>query len=135
MAERIQLRRTKGWRLPPGAVSVARPTCWGNPFKAGEAVPDDSPLFPYLESQWKTRYGDDPAGWRVTSITPLRAEDVVAAYSWWIIEQPHLMLRMVEDLGGRDLACWCKLPAEGEPDHCHAANLLELVAELEAGDD
>jgi hypothetical protein len=29
---RIRLRRTKGWRKPPGAVVVARPTKWGNPY-------------------------------------------------------------------------------------------------------
>jgi len=29
---RVQLRRTKGWRKPPGAVVVARPTRWGNPY-------------------------------------------------------------------------------------------------------
>ncbi|HEY8881900.1 MAG TPA: DUF4326 domain-containing protein [Dermatophilaceae bacterium] len=29
---RIQLRRTKGWRKPEGAVVVSRPTKWGNPF-------------------------------------------------------------------------------------------------------
>lgn len=33
MPERIQLRRTGGWKLPDGAVSVARPTKWGNPFR------------------------------------------------------------------------------------------------------
>lgn len=33
MAVRIQLRRTKGWRKPPGAVVVSRPSRWGNPFK------------------------------------------------------------------------------------------------------
>jgi hypothetical protein len=27
----------------------------------------------------------------------------------------------------RDLACWCKLPAGGQPDHCHAPVLLELA--------
>jgi len=32
MPRRIQQRRTKGWRKPPGAVSVARPSRWGNPF-------------------------------------------------------------------------------------------------------
>lgn len=34
MAEprRIQRRRTKGWRMPEGAVYVGRPTRWGNPF-------------------------------------------------------------------------------------------------------
>jgi len=30
--ERIQLRRSRGWRKPPGAVVVARPTRWGNPY-------------------------------------------------------------------------------------------------------
>jgi hypothetical protein len=30
MPERIQLRRSKGWRLPPNTVVVARPTRWGN---------------------------------------------------------------------------------------------------------
>ena len=29
---RIQQRRTKGWRKPAGAISVARPSRWGNPF-------------------------------------------------------------------------------------------------------
>lgn len=32
---RIQLRRTKGWRKPAGAVVVARPSKWGNPFRLG----------------------------------------------------------------------------------------------------
>lgn len=30
--KRIQLRRTKGWRKPEGAVVVSRPSKWGNPF-------------------------------------------------------------------------------------------------------
>ena len=34
---RVQLRRTKGWRMPPNTVSVARPTKWGNPFRVGYA--------------------------------------------------------------------------------------------------
>jgi hypothetical protein len=32
---RIRLSRTKGFRLPPGAVVVARPTKWGNPHRIG----------------------------------------------------------------------------------------------------
>jgi hypothetical protein len=35
MPARVQLRRTKGWRKPDGAVVVARPTKWGNPFRVG----------------------------------------------------------------------------------------------------
>lgn len=30
---RIRLRRTKGWRKPPDAVSVAYPTKWQNPYR------------------------------------------------------------------------------------------------------
>lgn len=31
--QRIQRKRTRGWRMPAGAVYVGRPTKWGNPFK------------------------------------------------------------------------------------------------------
>lgn len=34
---RIQLRRIKGWRLPPNTVVVSRPSKWGNPFMAANA--------------------------------------------------------------------------------------------------
>lgn len=30
-------------------------------------------------------------------------------------------------LRDRNLACWCPLPAPGEPDCCHAAVLLEIA--------
>jgi hypothetical protein len=33
--KRLQLSRTKGWRKPEGAISVARPHKWGNPYKVG----------------------------------------------------------------------------------------------------
>ena len=138
MPERIQLKRTAGWRMPEGAVRVDRATIWGNPFKVGEPISRDSELWPYVE---RVLPGLDSGSGAsaidripFTAVTLTRAEDVVAAYSWWVIEQPALMLRMVDELGGRDLACWCKLPIGSEPDICHAANLLELVAELEAPD-
>lgn len=35
---RVQQRRTRGWRRPPGAVSVARPSRWGNPYVVGEGT-------------------------------------------------------------------------------------------------
>ncbi len=34
MPRRIQLRRIKGWRLPPDTVKVDRTTPWGNPWTA-----------------------------------------------------------------------------------------------------
>ena len=33
MPERIQRKRTKGWKMPPNTVSVTRPGKWGNPFR------------------------------------------------------------------------------------------------------
>lgn len=33
---RIQLRRTRGWRKPTGAIVVSRPSRWGNPFVVSE---------------------------------------------------------------------------------------------------
>ena len=37
---RIQLSRTAGWRLPAGAVSVASPTKWANPFRPARRTPE-----------------------------------------------------------------------------------------------
>jgi Domain of unknown function (DUF4326) len=38
MPKRIQLRRTKGWRKPEGAIVVARPSRYGNPYVIGGGV-------------------------------------------------------------------------------------------------
>ncbi len=35
MPQRIQRKRTKGWRMPAGAVYVGRGSKWGNPYKIG----------------------------------------------------------------------------------------------------
>jgi hypothetical protein len=39
----------------------------------------------------------------------------------------HHMLNRLKDLRGHNLACFCPLPAPGQPDHCHAAVLLEVA--------
>jgi hypothetical protein len=36
MPIRIQRKRTKGWRMPKGAVCVTRPGKWGNTFSVSE---------------------------------------------------------------------------------------------------
>lgn len=33
MPKRIQRKRVRGWRMPPDAVYIGRPTKWGNPYK------------------------------------------------------------------------------------------------------
>jgi hypothetical protein len=50
---RIQQRRLKGWRKPAGAVSVARPGRWGNPFpvQQGDHATAVRLFEQYLETQ------------------------------------------------------------------------------------
>jgi hypothetical protein len=58
---RIQRQRTRGWRMPEGAIYVGRPTDWGNPFIVGKnAATLDEALVLYLD--WLMRYAP-PGGW------------------------------------------------------------------------
>lgn len=123
MPTRIQRKRTPGWRVPLDAqgrkpVYVGRRpgSRWHNPFAVGDPHPDPGEngrpirdraeaveLF-RLHTGWGGLYEYD-----ADKIADLRRE-----------------------LAGRDLMCWCDLPEPGEPDHCHAAVLLALVAALPA---
>lgn len=49
--KRIQRKRTKGWRMPEGAVYVGRPTKWGNPHRSG-------PRFDQVQAYRKTIGGN-----------------------------------------------------------------------------
>lgn len=106
MPERIQLRRTRGWRLPPNAVSVARPTRWGNPFAVGAGL-----SFPFSDI-----YGP---------VVRDRAQAVEIFRAYARTTSGYELLAR-HTLRGCDLACWCPRPAPGEPDICHAAVLLEI---------
>lgn len=39
---RVQLRRTKGWKMPENTVNVARPSKWGNPYRIGTVLIGDA---------------------------------------------------------------------------------------------
>jgi hypothetical protein len=83
--ERVRLRRTKGWRKPPGAVVVTRPTRWGNPFKVG------------ADFEGK----------------PLTADVAVGLYRT-ALEEGRLRFTIDDvrrELRGKDLACWCPIGA------------------------
>lgn len=112
MPERIQLKRTKGWRMPENTVKVDRTTKWGNPMSLTAAYcwhpcqPDRNP------SASETR------------------EFAVAFFTRWISGMDRGPYRWTDkqppediaELRGKNLACWCK---PGEP--CHADVLLELA--------
>lgn len=80
MPQRIQRKRTKGWKAPEGAVYVGRPTRWGNPFRLGI----------FAESMTRA--------------------DAVIAYRRWVSKATSGWYSMVVDeLRGKDLMCWCPL--------------------------
>lgn len=101
MPERIQLQRRKGWRLPPGARNVARPTKFGNPFRVGAPHPRH--------------------GW------PMSPQEAVDEFRRALLAGELDGRFTVDDvqaeLVDRDLACWCR---EGAP--CHGSVLIEFAA-------
>lgn len=103
MPERIQQRRTRGWRMPENARGVARPSKWGNPYKVGEAV--------LVEGNWR-------GGWSVVEY------DVTPALAVELYRQrfTHDAEEIRAELAGLDLACFCPLD---QP--CHADVLLALA--------
>jgi hypothetical protein len=115
---RIQRRRTKGWRAPEHAVYVGRPTRFGNPFRLVAA-----PHGGYVV----VHNGGAGVGTFATSVEARRY--ATEAFRVWIQqpEQADTVRLFRALLHGRDLTCWCPMPAESEPDHCHAAVLLELA--------
>jgi hypothetical protein len=48
-------------------------------------------------------------------------------YREQLAAHPELVAQARRDLAGMDLACWCKLPTDGERDLCHGAILLEAM--------
>ena len=120
--QRIQRQRTKGWRMPEGAVYVGRPGRWGNPFLIGQPIPDCIGGRSGLINAYAGIYIDG-----VSLLTPSRlvedAMHAVALYYYWVIMTvPFTRATAMQELARKDLACWC--PAAGP---CHADLLLELA--------
>lgn len=110
MPERIQLRRTKGWRKPEGAIVVARPSRWGNPYRVigGSVI-----LAKRLNvGEYVLVSSHAPASRAVDHMLELYRMSLF----------PHGQMRDLTALAGHDLACWCALDAP-----CHADVLLELA--------
>ena len=102
MPERIQLRRTKGWRMPANTLKVDRTTRWGNPFVQGK----ENPFVP-------GEMVDDRR----------RAYEL---YRDWARDNAELKAEAREHLRGKNLACWCA-KTDADEDACHGAVLLEMA--------
>lgn len=106
MPDRIQQKRTRGWRKPENTVSVARPTKWGNPWKVGSrgwvvikgGIIDRTPHPPLT---------------RVKAVESFRH-----SMEYHLKEDPDYLA----ELRGKNLMCYCPLD---QP--CHADVLLELA--------
>lgn len=107
---RIQRHRTKGWRMPAGAIYVGRPSRFGNRFVA------DPTRAPGYEAQGGARRNIDLwYDWPVP--------DAQAAVDAFETMQAHIYT--IEELAllrGKNLVCWCRLD---QP--CHADVLLRLA--------
>lgn len=113
---RIQRRRTKGWRMPEGAVYVGRPTRWGNPY-------DASSYSAFYEPEQIPRL-------MVSDFRGL----VEGRFDRLEETRPHPSIDEIRaELRGKDLACWCPLTyPDGTIVPCHADVLLELANRDEA---
>lgn len=106
----MQLRRTKGWRMPDNTVKVDRTTLFGNPFSIRDYGHDRAVALHRAWIRGELAAGDVPRD--AMEMLKRRRGEVLAA---------------LPSLRGKNLACWCPLPQSGEPDSCHAAVLLELA--------
>jgi len=109
--KRIQRKRIKGWKMPPNTVYVGRPGKFGNPFSF--------------------QYWIDAAGY-----SKMAAKQTVVDNFRYCLEKDsepnndegakrmRIIKRDLHELGGKNLACWCRLD---EP--CHADVLLEFANE------
>jgi len=108
---RIQLRHTKGWRMPSETRKVDGSTVFGNPFQV-YGRPRDEAIRMFRE--WLAGADHGPV---VTS--PILSRRLKVKRRWILDSLPYLR--------GKHLACWCPLPADGDSDLCHASVLIELA--------
>lgn len=113
---RLQLSRAKGFDLQRhslahnglSAVSVARPTRWGNPFMVNV-------------------YGQEGAVDRFRRLMngPMSAQEMSISSHWGygsLVSMRRVIFAGLARLQGRNLACWCSLN-----EACHADVLLDLA--------
>jgi hypothetical protein len=116
---RVQLKRTKAWRMPANTVKVTRPGKWGNPFRVGGWFCVGDPGIAKIPFRMS---------WCETSIPGERGfsliEDADMAVDFYqrLLANGYRSQSDFETLRGKNLACWCPI---GTP--CHADILLRLA--------
>jgi protein gp37 len=109
---RVQLKRTKGWRMPPNTVKVDRTSRWGNPFEIGKTSPGEGKLGSCTPKE-------------LLGVPVRDRAHAVQLFREWIhspSEVAETWRTAAHTLCGKNLACWCSLDGP-----CHAEILLRLV--------
>ena len=94
---RIQRQRTKGWKMPAGAIYVGRSTKWGNRWRIGI---------------------DGTAAECVEKYRTMLANNI------WTEPNRRSIQR---ELCGHHLVCWCPLISHGRYIPCHGDVLLSIA--------
>jgi hypothetical protein len=94
---RVQLKRTKGWKMPENTVKIDRTTRWGNPFTPAACGSVAAAVANH--AAWMKGALAAPDG-----AVPPSVEEIRGA------------------LRGRHLACWCALDGP-----CHADLMLKIA--------
>lgn len=98
MITRIQRQRTPGWRMPPGAIYIGRPSAYANPYGIGEQHPD------------------------VPFTCPMNRDQVIALFRRYAAERLEREPGWLEPLRDQTLACWDPLDVP-----CHGDVIAELI--------
>jgi len=102
--QRIQRKRTKGWRMPPNTVYVGRGSAWGNQFVVGVDG---------TAKECEQKYAD--------YLIPYRHHGENSGMDKFMISEANIYA-IQHALSGKNLACWCPLDAP-----CHADVLLDTA--------
>lgn len=130
--QRIQRKRTKGWKMPSDTIYVGRGSKWGNPFR----------VVRYSDGKWAVKCDSDERQVAILTSNCHAAYDTKqeaqadAVKCYKILIDPFFhggslhefwmsnanTKEIIINLRGKNLACWC---AHGEP--CHADFLLKIA--------
>lgn len=116
---RVQLHRTKGWRMPEGCISVARPSKWGNRYRIVPLQRTAQEIRLATPQRFLVMCGGAQIGGVCTSQEEAHRRSVIFYHATL---DPELRDVVVDELGGHDLACYCDLPLP-----CHVDVLLRLA--------
>jgi hypothetical protein len=113
---RIQRARVAGWRMPPNTIYVGRPSKWGNPYDVSRFGLEMS-LALYRNSL-NGIWSPDPLRDQPDDI----CDEAYRFHHEFLKCMRGHPLEQVQELRGKNLACWCSLRSP-----CHADILLKAA--------